>query len=274
MNIGGQAVVEGVMMRNKENFAVAVRLPNGTIKVKKEKSTAFPKLFNVILIRGIVGLLYMLVDGMKALIWSSNQQLGKEEKLTNREIFFALAASLLFAVVFFVGLPFFSAHLIYSEGLWFNALDGMIRVLLFVLYVSLISHMKDVKTLFRYHGAEHMAIYCHEAKKRVTVQNVRQFEKEHHRCGTSFIFMVLLVSIILFSFISGPWWVKLLSRIVLLPVIVGISYELIKLGDRHRDNLLMKVFLAPGLWLQKITTRKPTDKQIQVAIASLQAVVR
>ncbi|MEK6809750.1 MAG: DUF1385 domain-containing protein [Nanoarchaeota archaeon] len=274
MEVGGQAVIEGVMMRNKENYAVAVRLPNGKIKINKEKSSAFPKWFNVFFVRGAVGLGYALYDGIRALIWSSNQNLGKEEKLSTKEIVGTLGLSFLSAIVLFVGLPFFAARWIQSEGMWFNLFDGLFRAALFLGYLLLISRMKDVKTLFQYHGAEHKTIYCYENKKDLTVENVRGFSRFHPRCGTSFLFLILILSIATFSFLSGPIWVKLGGRLLLLPVISGIGYELIKLSSKHGQNNFVKIVTAPGLWLQRITTKEPTDRQIEVGIASLKAVLK
>jgi len=272
MEVGGQAVIEGVMMRNKEKFAVAVRMPDGRIKLKKDKSTTFPKLFNIPFIRGVVGLGYTLVDGIKALVWSSNQQLGVEEKLSKKEIFFTISTSFLFAILIFVALPFAGAHFL-SEGVWFDVLDGLFRVVLFIGYLLLISMMKDVKILFQYHGAEHKSIYCYENGDPITLENVKKCSRFHPRCGTSFLFLVLILSIVLFSFITGAWWIKFLGRILLLPVISGVGYELIKLSNKYYHNPIVKVFVAPGLWLQRITTKEPTDKQILVGIASIRAVV-
>jgi len=274
MEVGGQAVIEGVMMRNKEKYAVAVRLPNGKIKVLKQKSSSFPSWFNVFFVRGAVGLGYALYDGVRALVWSSNQNLGKEEKLSTKEIIGTLGMSFLSAIVLFVGLPFFAARWLHSDGLWFNVFDGLFRVVLFLGYLLLISRMKDVKTLFQYHGAEHKTIYCHENKKELTVDNVRGFSRFHPRCGTSFLFLILILSIATFSFLSGPLWVKLGGRIILLPVISGVGYELIKLSSRYGSNPFVKGVTSPGLWLQRITTKEPTDRQIEVGIASLKAVLK
>ncbi len=274
MKIGGQAVIEGVMMRNKEKFAIAVRLPNGKIKVHKQHSTHFPRMFNIFFIRGIANLVYMLRDGLKALIWSSNQQLGKEEKITRKEIVFTLLLSFLLVILFFVIVPFFTARLVRSEGLWFELLDGGIRVALFLGYLALISRMQDVQRIFQYHGAEHKTIYCYEAGRKITPAEIKKFAKEHHRCGTSFLFMVLILSILVFSLLSGPWWVKLGGRILLVPVIAGIAYELIKLGDKYHRSRFVQFLLAPGMWLQKITTKEPTEKQIEVAMKALKAVVK
>jgi uncharacterized protein YqhQ len=274
MEVGGQAVIEGVMMRNKEKFAVAVRTKEGKIKIKKDKSSKFSKIFNVVFLRGVVGLGYTLYDGIKALIWSSNQQLEKEEKLTKKEVIGTIFFSLLFAVLIFVVLPFFTANWIHSEGIWFDVLDGAIRVGLFIGYLILISFMKDVKILFAYHGAEHKAIACYEAKKPLTVENAKKFSRFHPRCGTSFLFIVLLLSIITFTLIRGPLWMKFVGRILLLPVIAGVGYELIKLSGKFRKNPVVKIIVSPGLWLQKVTTKEPSDKQLEVGLESLKAVLK
>ncbi len=276
MDVGGQAVIEGVMMRNKEKFAVAVRTKNDHIKIKKEKSTQLPKFFKCPFIRGFVGLGYSLYDGIKALIWSSNQQLETEEKLTKNEVIGTVAFSLSFAVLFFVVVPFFSAKWIQPDGVWFNVLDGVFRISLFLGYLIGISFMKDVQTLFKYHGAEHKAIACYEDLKHVdklTVDNAKKYSRFHPRCGTSFIFVVLILSIITFSLINGAWWVKLLGRLVLLPVIAGVGYELIKLSGKYRSNSIVRFLVAPGLWLQRITTKEPSDAQLEVGIRSLKEVM-
>lgn len=273
MDIGGQAVIEGVMMRNKDKFAVAVRLKNGEIKVKKEKTTTFPKFFNVFFLRGIVGLWFMLYDGVRALVWSSNQQLDEEEELKKGEVTWTVIFSFIFAAAVFIGLPFLLAKLIHSQGVWFDVLDGIFRVLLFIGYLALISLMKDVKILFQYHGAEHKTIACYEAKQQLIPENVKKYTRFHPRCGTSFIVIVLVLSIILFALIQGPWWVELVGRIVLIPVIAGIGYELIRFSGRHCKNPFLKPFIAPGLWLQRLTTKEPTKEQIEVGIKALEAVI-
>ncbi|MEK6846193.1 MAG: DUF1385 domain-containing protein, partial [Nanoarchaeota archaeon] len=270
----GQAVMEGVMMRKKEKFSVAVRKKNGKIKIKNKKSSQFPKFFNFFFLRGIVGLWYTLSDGIKALVWSSNQNLEKEEKLSTKEIAGTLAFSLLIAVVVFVGLPFFLAGLIHSDGFWFNLLDGIIRVIFFIGYLLLISRIGEVKQIFRYHGAEHKVIACYEAKEELTVKNAKKYSRFHPRCGTSFLFIVLLLSVILFSLLDGAWYVKLLGRLALIPVIAGLGYELIKLSAKYHHNFLIKILITPGLWLQRLTTNEPNAKQIEVGIAALKRVVK
>jgi uncharacterized protein YqhQ len=274
MDVGGQAVIEGVMMRNKSKFAVAVRTKEGNIKIKKEESSKFPKFFQKPFIRGIVGLGYTLYDGIKALIWSSNQQLEVEEKLTKKEIIGTITVSLLFAILVFVALPFFAANWIHSEGVWFDILDGVIRIALFLGYLIVISMMKDVRTLFKYHGAEHKCIACYEAKEDLNVHNVKKYSRFHPRCGTSFLFVVLILSVVLFTLINGPLWMKFVGRILLLPIIAGIGYEFIKLSGKYKNNFLIKLFIAPGLWLQRITTKEPSDKQLEVGIKALEGVVK
>jgi uncharacterized protein YqhQ len=277
MEVGGQAVIEGVMMRNKEKFAVAVRLPNGEIKIWNEKNSKFPKMFTWPFFRGVGGLFYTLYDGIKALIWSSNQNLGEEEQLGKKEIIGTIALSLVMGMILFLGLPFLSAHYLTlwlgKEGIWFDLLDGMMRMVLLVGYLVLISRLKEVKILFQYHGAEHKAIACYEQGMALSVENARKCSRFHPRCGTSFLFLVFLISVFAFSFLPEELWMKLVGRIVLLPVIAAVGYELIKLSSKWRKNLLVKVMIAPGLWLQRITTKEPTDRQLEVGLKSLQPVV-
>ncbi|MBI2666504.1 DUF1385 domain-containing protein [Candidatus Woesearchaeota archaeon] len=275
MHIGGQAVVEGVMMRNQKRFAVAVRLPNGKIKLRSEETKHYPKWAKYFFIRGIVGLLFTLFDGISALIWSGNQQLGKEEQMSKKELFGTLAFSLLIGAVVFIALPFFAARFLAGEGFLFDILDGIFRVVIFLGYLLVISCMKDVQRLFQYHGAEHKTIACYEAGGKLNIKNIQQhYSRIHHRCGTAFLFIVLLLSVFFYSFVDGAWWVKLGGRIILLPIIAGLGYELLKLGDRFQKNILMKLFVLPGLWLQQITTKEPSDDQVEVAMKALEGVVK
>lgn len=260
-------------MRNKERFAVAVREPSGKIKIWKEKSRTYPSCFSWPLIRGAVGLGFAMYDGIRALTWSSNQQMGESEKLSPKEMVMTIAGSLLFAILIFVAVPFFFAHILAGDSFWFNVLDGVLRVGLFIGYLLVISRVDEVKRLFQYHGAEHKTIYCYEAKEKLTVENVQKFSRFHPRCGTSFLFFVLVLSIIIFSFISGPLWMKFVGRLVLMPVIASLGYEIIKLSAKFSKNAVVKVCVSPGLWMQRITTQEPDSRQIEVAIASLQAVV-
>ena len=214
--------------------------------------------------------------GFKALTWSADQQLGKEEKLKKSELAFSMIISVVFGVLLFIVLPLYVTRLVHQDtGFIFNVIDGIMRVLVFLIYIIIISSFKDVKRLFQYHGAEHMSIHCYEADKKLTVDNVKKFPTLHPRCGTSFIIIVLIISIVFFSLVtSSNFFIKFLSRIILLPVIVGLSYELLKFSAKYEDNFFMKFITKPGLWLQKITTKKPDDKMIEVALASLKNAIR
>lgn len=274
VRVGGQAVVEGVMMRNKEKVAIAVRLDNGKIKIRKYKSKKMPKFFNWFLMRGAVGLVLMLYDGVKGLIWSVNQSLEKEERINGFKAVSTMSLSLGIALLLFIGAPFLIATLVNLEGFWFNLIDGGIRLGLFFGYVLGISYMADVKRLYQYHGAEHKAVNCYEANKKLNVRNVRKFNTSNPRCGTSFLFIVLIISFLLFCLITGKWYVKLIGRVLLIPVIAGISYEILKISDRFKDNWLVKGMIQPGLWLQKLTTKEPDYKQIEVGIKALEGAIR
>ena len=273
MDVGGQAVIEGVMMRNKQHYAVAVRTKDDKIEILKEKSSKYPKYFQYPFIRGVIGLGYTLYDGIRALIWSSNQQLETDEKITKKEAIMTIVFSMLFAIVIFVVVPFFSARYIQSDGIGFDMWDGAFRFLFFFGYLLIISRMKDVQTLFKYHGAEHKSIACYEAKEELTIKNARKYSRFHPRCGTSFLLLVMIISVLIFTLIPGGWVAKLLGRIVLMPVIAGIAYEAIKLSGRYNSNMVVKTLIAPGLWLQRITTKEPSDAQLEVGLRSLKAVL-
>ena len=284
-DIGGQAVIEGVMMKSNTHMAVAVRLPDNktskrgaglctSIKTKKEKLRKFKKIWTLPFVRGIFQLVYLLVLGVKALIWSSNQQLEEKEKITNKEITFTLIISFGFAAGLFIVAPFLITKIFISTGFFFHLLDGVIRIIIFLAYLIIISFSKDVKTMFQYHGAEHKTIYCYEDKKPLTVKNCRKYTTLHPRCGTAFILIVLVISILVFSLVRGTWIINLIARILLLPVIAGLSYELLKLSARFKCNPVIRAVTYPGLLLQKLTTREPTDKQLEVAIKSLKTLLK
>ena len=275
MNIGGQAVIEGVMMRNKEQYAVAVRLPDDSLKIKTEKSKQFPKFFKWPLIRGALGLWFTMYDGIRAMLWSSNQQLEDDEQITFKEAILTMALSFGLAIGLFVALPFFLSKLIVStETILFDIIDGIMRFFFFIGYLLLISKMKDVQTLFQYHGAEHKTIACFEAKEDLSVENVRKYSRFHPRCGTSFLMFIAILSVLIFMLIPGGTITKFFGRIVLLPLVSALGFELIKLSGKFEKNFLVKIIIAPGLWLQRITTKEPTDKQMEVGIASLKAVLK
>lgn len=273
--IGGQALIEGVLMRNKDQIGIAVRKSNGKIKTDKQTFDLFNKCRKIPFLRGIFVLIETLYVGTKALIYSANEASDEGEEVSKKEIFFSIFFSFIFAIGFFVLLPLYLTKIFVSEGILFNVVDGLLRVFVFVLYVIGISFMKDIKRVFQYHGAEHMAVHCYEHKKKLTVKNCRDYSTIHVRCGTNFLFIVLILSIIVFSFITSEnFLVKILSRIILIPVIASLSYEFLKLSAKFENFFLIRILTKPGLLLQKITTRKPDDKQIEVAISALKLVIK
>lgn len=276
MEIGGQAVIEGIMMKSPNWYTVAVRNEKGKIKLLKEKHSSVVKTrkwLNIPLLRGVVYLYEMMVLGMRSLMWSANQQVGSDEQLSNFEIVGTVGISIAMSIGMFVVAPFFVTKLITSDnGFMFNAIDAVLRLVVFLLYVWVIGYMQDVKRLFQYHGAEHKTINCYEQGKKLTVPNVKACSTMHPRCGTSFIVLVIALSAVIFTFVSAPqWWAKLGSRIILIPLIAGISYELLKLSARFKSNSAVRVAIYPGLWVQKLTTREPDNKQIEVAITAVKA---
>lgn len=293
-HIGGQALIEGVMILAPEKYSMSVRKPDGSIKTKVTKLPKQNKGWKTWPVaRGFFNLARMLVLGMKALVWSANESAEtKEEQISRKEATFTVVLSLFLAIGIFVVLPYFlTVWLGYheeSKPVMFNLIDGVIRIAFFVLYVWAISFLSDVRRMFQYHGAEHMSIHCYEKGKPLTVQNVRKFSPIHPRCGTAFILIVLIVAIMVFSlvpsiylfffpnFMAWDAWIRkpllIVTRIALIPVIAGLSYEILKASDRRPNNIILKLFSLPGLWLQRITTRKPENDQIEVAIASVMAV--
>lgn len=291
--IGGQAVLEGVMMKNKERYAVAVRKPNGEIETDVEAYEGVwhgSKIKEVPFIRGIFNFIDSMVLGMKCLNYSASfYEDGEAEETSTDKVLntvskgkgesVLMALTTVFAIVLAVGLfillPFFLTSLfeeyIRNESLM-AIIEGIIRIVIFTLYVVAISAMKDIRRLYQYHGAEHKCINCLEKGHRLNVRNVRNSSRLHKRCGTSFIFLVLIISIILFFFIRVDNGLqKVILRILLVPVIAGISYEFIRLAGRS-DNAVINIISIPGLMLQKITTKEPDDSMIEVAIASVEAV--
>jgi len=276
------------MMRSTHAFTVAVRKggkPGAEIAVLQETirplSERFP-LFKKKIVRGSVALFEALWLGIRALNFSANEALESEDGKKEEIGFWTMAGTMLVAVAFslglFLALPLLLTNLLGSHfgsvagnSILFNVTDGVLRMALFLGYVSGISFMKDIRRVFEYHGAEHKAIAAHEAGVELTVANARPYSRIHPRCGTSFLIAVIALSILVFSLIPGSWplWAKGLSRIVLLPLIAGLGYEFIKYSAKKRGNPVIKALMQPGLWLQRITTREPSDDQIEVAIRSL-----
>jgi uncharacterized protein YqhQ len=277
--VGGQAVIEGVMMKGPTHYSVAVRKPNEKISLKVEECSSLTKKYKILnlpFLRGIVYLIEMLVLGLNTLTYSANESAEKEEEqLSGKEIFFTIAIALLFAVGIFIALPLFiTKAIIQSNGILFNFIDGIIRVLFFVVYVLLISMMKDVVRLFQYHGAEHKAVNCYEKGLKLTVANAKKQTTRHARCGTSFIVIVLILSIFVFSLIVSPnWIVKFLGRLIFVPIIAGISYELLKVFAKNENNCIIKLLIQPGYWVQGLTTREPDEKQLEIGLKAIKAVL-
>lgn len=278
-NIGGQAVIEGVMMRNPEYTAIAVRKPNKAIHLFKAPTKSLTKRFKFLklpLLRGVVALIESMSTGIKAISYSARVAGVEEEELTGKDIIFAVVVAIFFAVVVFMIVPtVITRYLSFNitSPVILNLIEGIIRVIIFLLYVVSISRMKDIRRVFEYHGAEHKVIHCYEAGKDLNVENVKEFSTLHPRCGTGFLMIVMVVSILLFSFFGWPDLIKrIVSRIVLLPLVAGISYEVIKLAGRSQ-NFVIKTIITPGLWLQKLTTREPDEDQIRVAIKALKGII-
>lgn len=294
--VGGQAVIEGVMMKNKDKFALAVRMPEGNIRVTEDSCKSIKdkyKIFNLPIIRGIVNLVESMILSMKTLTISADA-FGIEEEETKFEIWLKekfgkslidviMVISMILGVALGVGLFFFLPLWLSSfvskgtggESKWYATLiEGGIKIGIFILYIWLVSFMKDIKRVFEYHGAEHKTIFCYEAGEELTPENVKKFKRFHPRCGTSFIFVILLLSILVSSvvyslpFIKSSIYLKFASKLLTLPLTVGIGYEFIRFAGKH-DNVITRLLSAPGLWMQKLTTKEPDETQIEVAIASL-----
>ncbi|MGI9953120.1 DUF1385 domain-containing protein [Moorellaceae bacterium AZ2] len=275
---GGQAVIEGVMMRGPRRLAVAVRRPAGDILVESQPFTSWAvrhPLLRWPFFRGVVALVESLVLGVRYLSLSANLALEEEEEeLTTRDLILTVALAVVGAVALFVLLPaavaMFSHRFLPLYGQ--NILEGVLRLALFLTYVLAISRVKEIQRVFQYHGAEHKVINALEAGEELTVERVRPYSTLHPRCGTSFLLLVLVLTIIFFSLLGkGDLLWRLASRLVLLPVIAGVAYEIMKFSSRHMDLLLVRAVVAPGLWLQKLTTREPDDGMLEVALKALSA---
>jgi uncharacterized protein YqhQ len=284
--IGGQAVLEGVMMRSPSNWALAVRKPNGVIA-----EVTFPisspmarhRLLRLPVIRGVVALGESLAIGFRALAISANYAAQEENEegevateLSRGAIIFAFAIAIGFAVLLFKVTPaLITSWLPIDTTGGFVVVEGLIRVTFFIAYLSLISLLPDLRRVFQYHGAEHKAINALEAGEELTPENVSRFSLIHPRCGTAFLLWVMVIAIFVFAFFGRPVWYWLIaSRILLLPVIAGLAYELIRFAATHQHSRILMTLLAPGLWLQRLTTREPTLDQLEVSIRALKEVLR
>ena len=299
-SIGGQAVIEGVMMKGPKEMAIAVRKPDGEIIIEKKpvsERIRKSKILKWPLIRGCVGFFDSMVTGVKALMFSAQffDIEGEEEseskfdqwlerkfgdKIKDIVIYVSVVLSLIFSIGLFFLLPNFITELIAKisgisvDGTVRTLIEGGVRMLIFLGYIFLVSQMKDIKRVFMYHGAEHKTIATYEHGMELTVENARKGCRLHPRCGTSFLIFVMIVSVIVFLIIPKglPWYMRAIFKILLLPLVAGISYEIIKFAGRH-ENWFTKIISMPGMWLQYITTREPDDSQLEVAIASIKAVI-
>jgi uncharacterized protein YqhQ len=283
-NIGGQAVLEGVMMRGPSNWAVAVRKPDGDIAEVSQQirsPMARHRLLRLPILRGVIALGESLAIGFRALAISANyaaQEEGDEEvktELSRAQLFFAFAVAIGFAVILFKVTPALITDWIGIEAGWFVIVEGLIRVTIFVLYLSLISLLPDLRRVFQYHAAEHKAINAYEAGEELEPETVQRYSLIHPRCGTAFLLWVMVIAVFVFAFFGRPAWYWLIAtRILLLPVIAGLAYEVIRFAGKHTDNRIVLTVLAPGLWLQRLTTRQPTLDQIEVSIRALREVLQ
>lgn len=278
--VGGQAIIEGVMMRNGAHMALAVRKPDGEIAVEHQYLVSLTEKYPLLkkpILRGMVALGEALVYGMKALTTSAQLSGTEEEELSDREMTMTMVVAILFAIALFIVLPTFTIKYLkaFTDNLMLlNLAEGLFRLVIFLGYVVAISQMSDIKRVFEYHGAEHKTIHAFEAGVPLDVEHVRQYTTLHPRCGTSFLLIVMMVSMLVFTFLGWPnIWQRILSRIILMPVIAGISYEIIRYAGQHTKASHMAWIIKPGLLLQKFTTREPDDAQIEVAIKALEAVL-
>lgn len=289
-SIGGQAVIEGIMMRNKEKFATAIRKSDGDIVLDKreyQSLTSKFKFLGIPILRGGIFFIETMVFGMQILTLSADYYEIEEDengepskvdqffeklfgdKLQEAIVFISVALALVFSIALFFVLPAFLSQFledVVPSTRWLNLVDGLLRLVILMGYFAFVSRMKDIQRVFMYHGAEHKCINCYEAEDELTVENVKKHSRFHKRCGTNFIFIVVAVSIIVLMFINAETlWMRIGVRLLCLPLIAGISYELLKVFGSN-DNKLVDIFTAPGMALQKITTNEPDDDQIEVAI--------
>jgi uncharacterized protein YqhQ len=284
MLVGGQAVLGGVMMRSTRGYAVAVRRPDGTLAFDRDSVPAPSRRFPILrfpVLRGSTVLIQSLLLGFRALSFAARESLPASEKPEEfggkAAVTGSLIAAALFAAGLFIFLPLLATNLLKSTflpgmgPLLYNGVDGLVRILLFFGYLWAISRLPDIQRVFEYHGAEHKVVFTFEAGEDLTVENAREKSRLHPRCGTSFLLFVLVLSIGVFALIpaSSPFLVKFLSRLLFIPLIAGLAYETIRFSSRRVDNPILRLVIAPGLWLQRITTREPSDDQLEVALAAL-----
>ena len=285
VSYGGQAVLEGVMMRGPSCWAVAIRTPEGGIEeVVKDVTSPMKRhhIWRLPVIRGVIALGESLAIGFRALAISANVAAREEDdegnvvtEITRGQIIFSFAIAIGFALMLFkVGPALVTSWLPVEDTKWFVIVEGLIRVALFITYLAVISLLPDLRRVFQYHAAEHKAINAYEAGEPLEPERVQRFSLIHPRCGTAFLLWVMVIAIFVFAFFGQPAWYWLIaSRILMLPIIAGLAYELIRFAGKHQGNRIVMTLLAPGLWLQRLTTRKPSLDQIEVSIRALEEVL-
>lgn len=282
--IGGQAVIEGVMMKSPEGWSVAVRGPKGDISFKTMKTKRPNRVLKLPFVRGVAALVQALAIGVKAIEFSGNVAYQEDEKpVSTLGMGLTIGFAVILAIALFKFLPLFLTTLIggVSEGvskssLMFNLIDGLLRVGIFLFYIFAIGLWKEMRRIYQYHGAEHKVIYAYEAGEELTVENAKKYRPYHPRCGTSFLLIVMVISMLVFMSIPQGWSFagKLISRIILLPVIAGVSYETLRFSAKMKDNPLVGLMVLPGLLLQRMTVREPDETQIEVALAAMNEVLK
>lgn len=277
--VGGQAVIEGVMMRGEKLSATAVRAPNGKIVLDVKRITSLRDKYTILnlpFIRGAISLFESLSLGMKALSFSAQAAGDEDETLSDKEIAVTMIVAFILAAALFIAIPTGATHFFMqftNDAFILNVIEGLFRMIIFLLYIVAITQLKDIKRVFSYHGAEHKTIFCYEHKKPLTVENAKTEPRLHPRCGTAFLLIVMLIATFVFAFTGWPdIFERVISRIILLPVIAGISYEILKFSAKS-DNSIVKLAILPGLWLQYLTTKEPEDDMLEVAIEALKAVL-
>lgn len=275
--MGGQAVLEGVMMRGATTYAVAVRDLDGNVKtIVRDVPGWAEKYRHIPVVRGFMGLGESLGLGFRALTWSANQQMPEDEQVSEKTLGWAVAFAILLATSLFIVLPALAGNTMHTwmPGGSFPVVEGFVRLALFIGYLALISNLKDIKRVFQYHGAEHKAIAAFENDVELSPQVAQQFSTAHVRCGTNFLLTVMVIAILIYSFVPRPnLWFVIASRIVLVPVIAGVSYEVIRWAAGNIQRRWVRLLMKPGLLLQKLTTREPDLEQLEIAITSLRAVM-
>jgi len=292
--VGGQAVIEGVMMRSPNSITISVRKQDGSIKTKKDKYQVLTQRFkwlNLPILRGVVNLFEMMVIGTKAINFSANESLEEPEEekkdKTKWDIVleigmftFSLVLALAFSLFLFKFLPLWittiiekKVNYIKENDIIFNLIDGGLKMFMFLSYIFILSLIPTFRRIFEYHGAEHKSIFNYEKKLELNVENAKKQSRFHPRCGTSFILIVFTISIIVYTFVPRPddFLMNFTIRLAFLPLIAGISYEYLKMSAKHTENIVVKALVAPGLWFQRLTTKEPDDKQLEIGLASLKA---